>query len=469
MFGTLHWNSQDQEAKFVERPHGSSNLEKNSACDRCRAKKVKCSTGEDGCSRCKRLGKKCTFRSIKHTGGNRRLRKGSVSTPQHERTLDFFIQSPAHPTSPQNTRHDELGPSPPADGDLDMDDNIIEQHHISNLPAHMDFPFLNGAEFCEQTAPQDGDEFPITTSALPSSPFLSTLLPSSSIWSTGIFSPPFSAHEDISPLLHHLPPAQDVPSLNPISFFPTHTPSSSQPCQCIAAVIFAVEEAETSCNSGSRSELDSIIAYQKEAIKRCCLMLKCSTCLPKRENVVLLAFMAEKLVAAMSQIVVLYRKKECTKTNTLDINNNSTKSNDSNKAPNNANANIDHDFSQFLSLEDDRWHDLPGAFTLPSTSTSPTTSASTSASTSISHLNQLFHPVPRPGLPNWREMLLGDYEISSSMEWEHIMRVLITLQIWGVIELLAGMRAVCGDALGETQMASLASAERRLVALSGEV
>lgn len=40
MFGTLHWKSHTKEAEFVERPHGSSVPEKNSACDRCRAKKV---------------------------------------------------------------------------------------------------------------------------------------------------------------------------------------------------------------------------------------------------------------------------------------------------------------------------------------------------------------------------------------------------------------------------------------------
>jgi hypothetical protein len=40
MFGTLHLTSQDKEAKFIERPHGSSNVEKNTACNRCRATKV---------------------------------------------------------------------------------------------------------------------------------------------------------------------------------------------------------------------------------------------------------------------------------------------------------------------------------------------------------------------------------------------------------------------------------------------
>ena len=40
MFGTLHWNSQNEDAKFVERLHESSNSKMYSACDRCRAKKV---------------------------------------------------------------------------------------------------------------------------------------------------------------------------------------------------------------------------------------------------------------------------------------------------------------------------------------------------------------------------------------------------------------------------------------------
>jgi hypothetical protein len=40
MFGTLYWDSPTKEAEFVERPYGSLNPGMNSACDRCRAKKV---------------------------------------------------------------------------------------------------------------------------------------------------------------------------------------------------------------------------------------------------------------------------------------------------------------------------------------------------------------------------------------------------------------------------------------------
>ena len=82
---------------------------------------------------------------------------------------------------------------------------------------------------------------------------------------------------------------------------------SGQSCQCLAAVVFAVKGFEASCNSGNHAELDSIVAYQKEAIKCCRSMLKCSSCMAKRETLVLLVFMTEKIVVACGWIVVLYR------------------------------------------------------------------------------------------------------------------------------------------------------------------
>ena len=40
MFGTLHWDSHDKDARFVEKLLEPPNAKKYSACDRCRAKKV---------------------------------------------------------------------------------------------------------------------------------------------------------------------------------------------------------------------------------------------------------------------------------------------------------------------------------------------------------------------------------------------------------------------------------------------
>ena len=85
----------------------------------------------------------------------------------------------------------------------------------------------------------------------------------------------------------------------------------SEPLRTVMPVlVFAVEEFEASCNSGNSAELNSIVAYQKEAMKCCRSMLKYSSCMAKRENLVLFVFVTEKIVAACGRVVVLYRMKD---------------------------------------------------------------------------------------------------------------------------------------------------------------
>lgn len=75
-----------------------------------------------------------------------------------------------------------------------------------------------------------------------------------------------------------------------------------------------------------------------------------------------------------------------------------------------------------------------------------------------------------PGiLSDWRELLLGDYEISSKQEWEHLVRVLILLQLRAVVDLLGDMREKGGNILGEIQKTSLARAEQRVSELERNI
>jgi hypothetical protein len=196
----------------------------------------------------------------------------------------------------------------------------------------------------------------------------------------------------------------------------------------LAAVVFAVEEFEASCNSGNRAELDSIVAYQKEAIKCCRSMLTCSSCIAKRENLVLLVFVTEKIVAACGRIVVLYRMKDGdTRAGSVPF--------------------------SLLSCVEDR--DLASA-----SSSSPKTDCTHSGSIMSTRTGTSSH---------WRELLLGDYEVSSPQEWEHLVRVLIFLQLRAVMELLADMKNMGSKVLGETQMASLAQAKIRVGKLEKDI
>ena len=70
---------------------------------------------------------------------------------------------------------------------------------------------------------------------------------------------------------------------------------------------------------------------------------------------------------------------------------------------------------------------------------------------------------------DWQELLLGDYEVSSSVEWEHLVRVLIFLQLRAVIELLGDMKAMGSKVLGDTQTARIGQSETRVGELIKDV
>ena len=241
-----------------------------------------------------------------------------------------------------------LASSLPADGNIDHSERgqklLAEPltDRLADILPNLDQSFLAG--FDQQTSDQDGDNiFNLTLSPLP---FFSTILPSTHPepiqpaavgTSENLPSPSLSSGDEI---LRCLPPTDidftistyDLPTrqsqdsclfeigsnATPASLegstlvataFSSQNPSG-QSCQCLAAVVFAVEEFEASCNSGNRTELDSIVACQKEAIKYYRSMLKCSSCIALRENLVLVVFVTERIVATCGRIVVLYRMKD---------------------------------------------------------------------------------------------------------------------------------------------------------------
>lgn len=340
-----------------------------------------------------------------------------------------------------------------------------------NLP-NFDLSFR--AEFGQPASDQDGDNiFNLTLSPLP---FFSMILPSThpdpiqpvaARTSENLLSPSLSSGDEIPRYLlptdldfmistYDSPTRQSqdsclfeigsnatLTSLEGSTLVSTAFSSqnpSGQSCQCLAAVVFAVEEFEASCNSGNRAELDSIVAYQKEAIKCCRSMLKCSSCMAKRENLVLLVFVTERIVAACGRIVVLYRMKDG------DTRAGSVPSSLLGCLPTDR-------LSHRVNVED---RDLA-------------TSASSSPSkTDCTDSGSIMSTRTGPS-SDWRELLLGDYEISSRLEWEHLVRVVIFLQLRAVMELLADMKNMGSKVLGETQTASLAQGEIRVGELEKDI
>ena len=70
---------------------------------------------------------------------------------------------------------------------------------------------------------------------------------------------------------------------------------------------------------------------------------------------------------------------------------------------------------------------------------------------------------------DWRGLLLGDYEISSSVEWEQLVGVLIKFQLRAVRDLLADMEKMGRKVLRETHTAILAQAQQRVCELEKDI
>ena len=230
----------------------------------------------------------------------------------------------------------------------------------------------------------------------------------------------------------------------PISTVFPSQPVFENSCYCLAGVIFSVEKLEASCNSGTRSELDSIIAHQKEAVKQCRSILECSDCMIKRERLVMLVFMAEKIVAACGRIVALYCMEDGTESRVSPI-----ASSLLNRVPS------EHHLIQGASGEDRGLASPKSGISALTDTTQPC---------SVSVMSSETRPPPL-----WQQLLLGDYEISSPLEWEHLVRVLIFLQLRAIRDLAVNITNVGGKFLGGTQMASLAQAGARVTELEKRV
>lgn len=325
---------------------------------------------------------------------------------------------------------------------------------LTDFPSDFEISLL--ADFSQQADDQGGDgfDFSLSPSHYTTEVFPSTQHDPTRSEALGLGTPenlrpsPLGSRDEISWYFPTSRQPQDMPVLNinsdatSTSFHASTLAStddsfqnrSGQPCQCLAAVVFALEKFEAGCNAGNRAELDSVVACQKEAIKCCRSMLGCRSCVAKRETLVLLVFIIEKIVVACGRVVVLYRTKD----------------------------------------GNDRAGQVPPSWLLDHLPSSDRVSRGVDASVenldlaiSISSCTpnvDRTHSIPaRKGTSSdWQELLLGDYDISSPLEWDHLVRVLISLQLRSMMELLADIKDVGSTVLGETQLIKLGQAETRV-------
>lgn len=370
---------------------------------------VKCHLNSNGCSRCTRHRKPCTFASPKQQSS---LGIEKEKTPRLERQLGLIVQSLC-PVS-QRRQSPERPPSPSMDDGTGDSEPVHERELLPALPVESQSNLFDLSVFLDTFTQHRGDQdgpFPFF------SPPETMLSPPASSGDEGPrgFSPQDGVVAGVeNPSLHSRTLA--VPPI-----------SQPNPCRCLAATALAVEEFETSCNHGNRGELDSIISHQKKAIACCHSMINCTSCSTKRENTILLIFITEKVVAACHQVVLLYNMGD----GTLE-------------------AQADLGLSTEMTwLQDPGFQ--PGIWDLDTHGSSSAPESMRSSSTGTS--------------PCWRKLRVGYYEVSSQLEWEQLMCVLISTQLRAVTDLLVNTRRLKSDILTEVQAASLVRCQNSIAKL----
>jgi hypothetical protein len=383
--------------------------------------------------------------------GGQRVWEAEINFRRQEPLSDISVQPQASPSSKEGGNEEEALEEERAsissvqtnsnDGGERGDQQIAEHatHRLSEASSTYDLSFL--ANYDQRNYEQRDD---LCTCIILPYPFCSSSIhyrrpdpvTRSAIGTPQAFpSPPASGDNTLHQLLPHNQRQDlsfemgtiDTESLDISALASTTCWSQSsfkKTCQCLAEIIFALEKLEASCNSGSRAGLVSIVANQKDVIQLCRSMLKCSSCMAKRENFVFLVFMSERIVVACGPIVTLYR------------------------------------------MED-------GGIR---TSTAPPSQLGCLATEQLSNDKDIDNQglatsasKPSRTCSRWQELHLGDYEINSALEWDHLVRALINFQLRAAKGLLGDVKSMGTMILGDAQTESLTRAETRISRLEQDM
>ena len=204
----------------------------------------------------------------------------------------------------------------------------------------------------------------------------------------------------------------------------THAPSqerdhplqgrcSQVSCNCLQSIVHSLETLENRVDEIESQTIDSMLAYQKEALAHCSYMIRCPTCRTRSEHMALLGLVSDKLINSYEQIIA--NPKICTR-----------------KGDNEASG--------------------QGAGASSSSSWSSITAVSQSAAGAVAEENG----------PLSRSLSLGCYQIDRDVEWQCLTRALFTLQLRQTHGLLSRMQLLAEETSRRQQVSALKTKEQRL-------
>ena len=195
--------------------------------------------------------------------------------------------------------------------------------------------------------------------------------------------------------------------------YPLKDRCSQVPCSCLQSIVQSLETLENSVGDNSSQTVDSVLAYQKEALAHCSYMLRCPTCRTRSEHMVLIGLVSDKLINFYELIIAKHKNDS----RTGDV-----------KASGQGSGGSSSSF----------WSSI--------------TSASQPATGVIAEEDGQLS----------RVLSLGCYQIDRDVEWRCLTRALFTLQLRQIRALLSRMQLLAEETSRRQQVSALKVKEQRL-------
>ncbi|KAF4509363.1 hypothetical protein G6O67_003541 [Ophiocordyceps sinensis] len=330
MFATFKFNQVTEGHEYISRTHlpplGDHREHTRTACDLCRASKLRCSGENEGCDRCLASSSACTYTLSSGMGaGKKRLRKASSLKPGLKSGPRPSRTPPTSRNSPTHALHSHLH-----GGTIDGDSHPpVPSDEPAFLPSPDPWPPLAmDMDALFHGPPDPGDTFLAGESfslcpGKPSNHWGASQIPTpmtdpeagrdASATDTGsvaLFDLAHSTDDFMRPSPNDAP----TPSMAPFTGLSTlplsrddhssSTTTTSNQCHCLFSMLRTLEYlgAETAAGIAATST-DMLFLCLEQGIRNCRSMLACLACNTGASNPILVVTVANQLVAVGAELV----------------------------------------------------------------------------------------------------------------------------------------------------------------------
>ncbi|KAI0195401.1 hypothetical protein EV127DRAFT_508915 [Xylaria flabelliformis] len=282
------------------------------ACNRCRAKKLKCTGEKTGCSRCQTLSRSCIYHVKK---ADRRATASSQQT--NPKVADGVeLESDQRDKLPEQRRLPDLcsSPNPPPSSSLIVSPVDLRRTSLSfQTNSAEDFTSLMLSDFGDtEEAATNADSSPSIETWLGPPKSSSCSLNSSSTRESWFPVDPSGVMQ--MPLLttSSLTQGPDGNYQTDGSLKTTYsrcpTLNTQDTCRCLQQIVILMEEHDDNESGDGALAIDAMLASLKESIYYGDVLLGCRRCQTRLESMTILTFLTDRLVSLCERLVMMLQE-----------------------------------------------------------------------------------------------------------------------------------------------------------------